>query len=99
MEKCIFDPAWDGTSLPDSSSQSILPVPLKKRVLDYLKNGDRDVMADMALKDPFTGDVYERTYVSYSKDGFGWGTNSIYLLEKYDIKLADGFLKLFDVEA
>lgn len=84
-----------GLFKPDSYMTDRLPADLKERVLDYLTTAPDVLMSDCTLRDPITGKRYETTNIIREKDGFVWSTHTIYMLEHYDVKLSDDFLRLF----
>lgn len=69
---------------------------LKQRILKYLNAPAPGMVGDVKLIDPVTGKVYGHTSILRENDGFIWSTSDIYMLEHYDIKLSDDFLRLFD---
>ena len=84
-----------GQFKPNSYMTDRLPADLKERVLDYLTSVPDVLIGDCPMRDPVTGKIYERTNVIREKDGFVWSTHTIYMLERYDVKLSDEFLRLF----
>lgn len=79
----------------DSSMVKKLPAGLKNRILTYLKTPTPIMIGDMPMIDPVTGRKYDSTNILREKDGFGWSSGAIYMLEHYDIKLSDDFLDYF----
>ena len=73
-----------------------LPSDLKKRVLAYLKEPPPGLIGDCPLVDPVTGVKYDSTNIIREKDGFGWSSAAIYMLEHYNVRLSEEFLKLFE---
>ena len=84
-----------GQFQPDSYMTDRLPAELKERIIDYLTSVPDVMTGDCTLRDPITGERYETTNIIREKDGFMWSTHTIYLLEHYDVKLSDDFLRLF----
>lgn len=80
----------------DSSMVEKLPAELKKRILIYLKEPEAGMIGDMPMIDPVTREKYDSTNIIREKDGFGWSSAAIYMLEHYDIRLSKEFLKLFE---
>ena len=80
----------------DKSMVEKLPSELKSRILDYLKEPPPGLIGDCPLVDPVTGVKYESTNIIREKDGFGWSSAAIYMLEHYDVRLSEDFLKLFE---
>ena len=80
----------------DSSMVEKLPDELKRRILTYLKEPEPGTVGDMPMIDPVTGVKYDSTNILREKDGFAWSSAAIYMLEKYDIRLSDDFLRLFE---
>lgn len=99
MPKMIFPESTSfrlGEFKNDNSMVEKLPPALKKRILDYLKEPEPGLIGDMPMIDPVTGIRYDSTNIIREKDGFGWSSAAIYMLENYDIRLSDEFLKLFE---
>lgn len=68
----------------------------KKKILDYLKNIVQPTwVSPIILVDPFTNESYSDYQAIYEKDGFTWDKKTVYMFEKYNIKLSDEFLKRF----
>lgn len=84
-----------GQFKPDSYMTDRLPVELKERILDYLTSVPDVLIGDCPLIDPITGERYETTNIVREKDGFVWSTHTIYMIEHYDVKLSEDFLRLF----
>ena len=79
----------------DGSMVRKLPDELKNQILNYLKAPEPALIGDVRLIDPVTGNCYNRTNIIRQKDGFEWSSAVIYMLEHYDIRLSDEFLKMF----
>lgn len=78
----------------DTMVQKLNPK-LKKRILEYLKEPDPGTIGMVVLKDPITGKCYSHESIIREKDGFEWSSATIYMFEKYDIRLSKEFLKMF----
>ena len=78
----------------DSSMVQKLPEELKRRVLQYLKEPPPGLVGDMPMIDPVTGKKYDSTNIIRDRDGFEWSSAAIYMLEHYDVKLSEEFLRL-----
>ena len=85
-----------GRFLPNSYMTDRLPAELKERIIDYLTSVSDVMIGDCTLRDPITGERYETTNIIREKDGFMWSTHTIYLLEHYNVKLSDDFLRIFN---
>ena len=79
----------------DGSMVEKLPADLKSRILQYMKEPEPILVGDDRMVDPVTGKWYGSTNLIRMKDGFIWSTPAIYMLEHYDVKLSEEFLKLF----
>ena len=79
----------------DSSMVKKLPSELKQRILSYLRAPEPGMVGDMPMIDPVTGKKYDSTNILREKDGFEWSSADIYMLEHYDVRLSEDFLKLF----
>ena len=85
-----------GQFKPDSYMTEKLPPTLKARILTYLQSVPDIMIGDCPLEDPVTGKIYERSNIIREKDGYTWSSHTIYMLRKYDVKLKEEFLRLFD---
>lgn len=79
----------------DSMVQKLAPE-LKARILEYLNKPEPGTIGMVKLVDPITGECYSHECILREKDGFEWASSTIYMLDKYDIRLSDAFLKLFE---
>jgi hypothetical protein len=85
-----------GQFKPDSYMTEKLPPALKDRILHYLESVPDILVGDCPLRDPVTGEIYERTNIVREKDGYTWTSHTIYMLRKYDVKLKEEFLRMFE---
>lgn len=69
----------------------------KSEVLSYLKTVTEPTMiAPKILRDAITNETYSLGHSIYEYNGFIWNTMIIYYFEKYNLKLSNDFLKMFD---
>ena len=85
-----------GQFKPDSDMTEKLSPALKDRILRYLESVPDILVGDCPLKDPVSGEIYERTNIVREKDGFTWSSHAIYMPRKYDVKLKEDFLRMFE---
>jgi len=79
----------------DDTMVEKLPPELKSRILEYLKKPEPGLIGMVTLKDPVTGKCYSHESIIREKDGFEWSSATIYMFEKYDIRLSEEFLRMF----
>ena len=73
------------------------PIKNKEKILNYLRERtEPGVIEAFYCKDPITGKVISDGSAVYEADGFIWSTGTIHVFEKYDARLSDEFLELFN---
>lgn len=76
---------------------TLRPIKNKKEVLSYLKERTKPgVIGAFYCKDPITGKIVSDGSAVYEADGFIWSTGTIHVFEKYDARLSEDFLKMFN---
>lgn len=69
---------------------------LKARILEYLNKPEPGMIGMVCLTDPVTGKCYSHENILRQKDGFQWNSSTIYMFEKYNVRLSEAFLRLFE---
>ena len=72
------------------------PTKNREKILRFLKSAEPVLVGCFVLRDPVTKKVHSTANLCFEKDGFEWTNEVTYLFEKYNIKLNDEFVKMFD---
>lgn len=98
MEKRIIDFDIRTIKTKEDLMKVVSPVPTRNRgkILRFFKTAEIGPIGMNSLKDPVTGKVYAMSNACYERDGYRWGSAIPYLFEKYNIRLNEGFVAMFD---
>ena len=76
---------------------SNVPVKNRDKILSFLKQqDDNSILSPRTFIDPITNKIAVCPIESHEINGFVWSNITTYLFEKYNIKLNDDFVKMFD---
>ncbi len=65
----------------------------KDLVLKYLKNGKKSAVAPAKVKDVIAKEYINIELCCYTDGCYAWRSDLIYYVDKYNLKLDDGFVK------
>ena len=64
----------------------------QKEIIQYLRNGHKDACSPGIVKDYFTGEIIEGELFCMSDGMYGWRSDIVYYVEKYNLRLPDDFI-------
>lgn len=69
------------------------PIENKAKILEYLKKGKVTAAATGTAKDIITGKTIDEPFCMFTDGVYAWRSDTIYYVDKYNLKLEDEFIK------